>query len=577
MHQLALAISALLLAAASAQVLVDFQVAEPPPVPTSAKQCEITLFEHTFGNSYYSPAIVNYIPPTDCGTPGSWAGVTLNFTVTSNGTQYDRLGVFTFQNVEIWRTSTPEPTQDGIIWNYQKDVTRYIPLFAKNGSLILELDNILTSSLTGEYATTLQAVFYEASLEYPTAEQSNVIIPISTLSNTLSDDASVPPSFSLNVTVPQNAVQIYAEVFASGNGEEEFWYSNAANEYMTELVNVTYGNGPFREVRLLVDGQLAGVAFPYPVVFTGGVTPTMWRPITSYGALDLPTYFLDLTPFVPLLTDSEPHNFTLDVASAEIDHAINPNWYVSALLQVVTDSSDKRTTGKITSYSAPLYATTSTTGSTAANGDVNITVKATHNVHIEAEVVSGSGKTTQVVWQQSLSYENIQNWLTNYTVQNVYQTSSGSVSSTHNGATVVQDKFSYPFTLIFDYLNTTFESWYSEVDHSYNRQLLPAPFILGSTVANHQTAAGYFFLTDSGNYGNGTNSNTFSYTDTDGNTYWRNVNAAYDNITLDESGGSLASRTYPSSFPHFSETRVLEVVGARLPGKKQVGPSGQSL
>jgi hypothetical protein len=38
---------------------------------------------------------------------------------------------------------------------------------------------------------------------------------------------------------------------------------------MTELVNVTYGNGPFREVRLLVDGQLAGVAFPYPVVFTG--------------------------------------------------------------------------------------------------------------------------------------------------------------------------------------------------------------------------------------------------------------------------------------------------------------------
>jgi hypothetical protein len=133
--------------------------------------------------------------------------------------------------------------------------------------------------------------------------------------------------------------------------------------------------------------------------------------------LDLPTYFLDLTPFVPLLTDSEPHNFTLDVASAETDHEINPNWYVSALLQVVTDSSDKRTTGKITSYSAPLYSTTSTTGSTATNGDVNITVKATHDVHIEAEVVSGSGKTTQVVWQQSLSYENTQNWLANYTVQ----------------------------------------------------------------------------------------------------------------------------------------------------------------
>lgn len=41
-----------------------------------------------------------YSPPTGCGAVGSWAAVTLNFTVTSNGTQYDRLGIFTFQNTE---------------------------------------------------------------------------------------------------------------------------------------------------------------------------------------------------------------------------------------------------------------------------------------------------------------------------------------------------------------------------------------------------------------------------------------------------------------------------------------------
>lgn len=41
-----------------------------------------------------------YSPPLDCGEPGSWAAITLNFTVTSNGTQYDRLAIFTFQNVE---------------------------------------------------------------------------------------------------------------------------------------------------------------------------------------------------------------------------------------------------------------------------------------------------------------------------------------------------------------------------------------------------------------------------------------------------------------------------------------------
>jgi hypothetical protein len=137
------------------------------------------------------------------------------------------------------------------------------------------------------------------------------------------------------LTFPQNIVQAYAELFASGNGNEEFWYFNAADQFFGDLPNgTTFPNGPFREVRLLVDNQLAGVAFPYPVFFTGAITPRTWRPITSYGALELPTYVVDLTPFVPTLADGKPHNISLDVASAEADHAINDNWFVSGLIQV---------------------------------------------------------------------------------------------------------------------------------------------------------------------------------------------------------------------------------------------------
>lgn len=56
--------------------------------------------------------------------------------------------------MEIWRTSTPEPTSgDGIIWTYLKDVTRYTPLFAEAGTFILELDNIVETGLDGEYAS----------------------------------------------------------------------------------------------------------------------------------------------------------------------------------------------------------------------------------------------------------------------------------------------------------------------------------------------------------------------------------------------------------------------------------------
>lgn len=153
------------------------------------------------------------------------------------------------------------------------------------------------------------------------------------------------------------------------------------------------------------------------MIFTGGIVPTAWRPVTSYGAIDLPTYFLDLTPFVPVLTDGQPHNISLDVVSAESDHAINQNWFVSGSLQVVTDPSGKATTGKITQYQADDFAVGKTTGSVGANGDVNVTVAATRKIHIESEITSGSGKTTHVVWDQSLKYSNTQNYLDNTTIQ----------------------------------------------------------------------------------------------------------------------------------------------------------------
>jgi hypothetical protein len=55
--------------------------------------------------------------------------------------------------VPVWRTSTAEPTKTGIIWTALKDVSRYIPLFSKPGTLILDLNNIIAPDvgLTGEY------------------------------------------------------------------------------------------------------------------------------------------------------------------------------------------------------------------------------------------------------------------------------------------------------------------------------------------------------------------------------------------------------------------------------------------
>ncbi|PPR06641.1 hypothetical protein CVT26_001183 [Gymnopilus dilepis] len=533
---------------ANAAVLVDFQVAQPPPVPKNAKQCTVQVLQRDFAFSFGDAEVVTLEPPTDCGPVGSWAAITLNFTVTSNGTQFDRLGIFTFQNVEIWRTSTPEPTLNGIIWTYVKDVTRYTPLFAKPGTFILQLDNLIETGLNGVYSTVLHATYYASSPAHPPAEKADLLVPISSLLNNTGNDVSVPPTFSLNVTLPRNSVKVFAEVYASGNGDEEFWYFNTANQFLPELPGFI-GQGPFREVRLLVDGQVAGTAYPYATIFTGGIAPTAWRPITSYGALDLPTYFLDITPFVPILADGHPHNISLDVTSAETDHTINQNWFLSAVLQVFVDKSSRPTTGKINKYTAQPFSVTSTSGSVGSNGDVNITVTATRSILIDSMIISGSGQVNHVVWSQQLQYKNVQNILNKTQIQNVLQTSTGTVISTHNGAPVVVDDFSYPLGINITAFDPSGDFFEAKFDHSYNRDLLPLPIVPRSQIAERQTADAFFLISPNGNSGNGTNSNAFSYVDQAGNTFFRTVDAVLNNITLDKQSGTLSPASSPHQFP----------------------------
>ncbi|KAF8507339.1 peptide N-acetyl-beta-D-glucosaminyl asparaginase amidase A-domain-containing protein [Hysterangium stoloniferum] len=552
-----------------AQPFVDFQVVQPLPLPSDVKQCTVQLLERNFANSFGNPEVIQYIPPTDCGTPGTWAGISLNWTATSNGTQFDRLSAISFHNVEIWRTSTPEPSQGlGIIWTYLKDVSRYMPLFAKPGTLILDLNNIVdpTLGLDGEYDVRLSATFFASDAKHPPTKSSDAIIPISNLSPDMANYVSVPPAFSasLNQTFPINTVEAYAELYASGNGNEEFWYFNVADQFFGDLPpDFAFPRGPFREVRLLVDGQVAGVAYPYAVFFTGAIVPPAWRPITSYGALDLPTYYIDLTPFVPILADGLPHNLALDVVSGESNHTINDNWFVSGNVQVITDPSGKQTTGKITKYDVTPFGTSSAHASSASNGDINITVDATRSLRIESDIVSGSGKETRVVWQQELLYSNTQFYLDNFNTQNVIQSSKGTSLSTHNGVPVVSDIFDFPVEIDFTAVSNGFVCFF---DHSYHRELLPSPLITGTTIQERQLASAFTHIVFDAWTGQGSNNNTFTYVDLRGNSFTRKVNASSNVILLDQQGGNLS----PIHNPHsVSLSPNKESWAARLLGGKK--------
>ncbi|KAH9030851.1 peptide N-acetyl-beta-D-glucosaminyl asparaginase amidase A-domain-containing protein [Lactarius deliciosus] len=516
--------------------LVNFQVAQPPPFVLDSKshQCTTKILQRTFGSSIGDPEIVKYKPPTNCGTPTTWAGVTLTLTATTKGTQYPRLAFSNFQNVEIWRSSTPIPNDagsDGIVWTYVKDVTRFTPLFSKPGKFILQLDNVLKPGvLDGEYAVTLEATIFSGSSRFPPAQRADLIVPLTTRANTTGGEASVPPGFSVEVTLPRNAVTAFAELQASASGDDTSWYWNIPNQFLSYFppdgLRLMTGNGPFREVRVLVDGQVAGVAFPYVLFNTGTGELATWSPIVSYGSVDIPTYHIDLTPFIPILTNGRPHNITLDVASAESNHQINQNWYLSGVLQVNLDSSTLPTTGNITLYQASDYALSTASGSNVS--DVSITVNASRSIHIEAEIIAGSGKRTKVVFTQNLEYGSVQHYLQQETYpQHVFQIASGETLSTHNGKTALQDTFTYP--LIIDYASgdETGTGVWAQFNYTYDRQLRPAPFIMGTTIVENQVVTG-------------TSNNRFYYTDTEGNTYTRQVNASNNVITFDKEGGTLA-------------------------------------
>jgi len=135
------------------------------------------------------------------------------------------------------------------------------------------------------------------------------------------------------VKLPNNAKAALVEVYASGTAQDEFWYTDVPNQFYEPISSQAsqiglYPRGPLREIQVLIDDRLAGVAQPFPVVFTGGISPYLWRPQVAFGAYDQPTYYVDISPFLGSLSDDAEHKFQLKVVSAEKNQTIL-SWFIS--------------------------------------------------------------------------------------------------------------------------------------------------------------------------------------------------------------------------------------------------------
>ncbi|XP_065861961.1 peptide-N4-(N-acetyl-beta-glucosaminyl)asparagine amidase A-like [Euphorbia lathyris] len=412
---------------------VYFEVTKPINVPKS-DHCIHTVLQHDFGYTYGKPPVLaNYTPPSHCPFQ-HFSKIVFEWNATSKGRQFDRIFGVWLGGVELLRSCTAEPRATGIFWSVQKDITRYYSLLVKNETqdLAVYLGNLVDTTYTGVYNVNLTFYFYPAkeksdysvdglsNLRALDVSKADLILPISRnlpLNDGLWFEIENSTQIQLKeFEIPQNVYRAVLEVYVSFHENDEFWYGNFPNDYIiaNNLTDVP-GNGPFREVVVSLDGDVVGAIWPFTVIYTGGVNPLLWRPITGIGSFNLPSYDIEITPFLGNILDGKIHKLGFTVTNA-----LNV-WYIDANLHLWLDHKSIKTQGKVLSHkSKPLFL------SLVSNfKDLNGTflTNARRSISSTGWVMSSLGKMT-THFKQQFSYKNSMELGENGNLQIVDQTIS---------------------------------------------------------------------------------------------------------------------------------------------------------
>lgn len=381
----------------------------------------------------------------------------MNLTVTSKGRQFDRLGLMYLGDIEVFRTSTAEPTANGIAWTYIKEMDQYSVLWKTEQKIIFDLGNLVNEIYTGTFNTTLTATFFTV----PESQAlSDLILPISAKQSSagMGSAFSLPAQIaSLAHQLPQNINRAVVSISACGQIAEEFWYSNVLSSDVDTFAASTgllYGYSPFREVQLLIDGHLAGVSWPFPVIFTGGISPGLWRPVVGIDAFDLREHEIDITPWLPLLCDGQSHTFEIKVVGldddgsghASLSQTVGMYWVVTGNVFLFLDKAGSITTGSSPAINAPppqiTISSTITTNSTGANETLTHDIAVERDLSISSTIITSSGS-HNVHWTQHLSYSSSNALLGQGLIQETHQNTVGSDSS----ASGYKNTYNYPLNV----------------------------------------------------------------------------------------------------------------------------------
>ncbi|CAN1270906.1 Peptide-N4-(N-acetyl-beta-glucosaminyl)asparagineamidase A [Linum perenne] len=332
-----------------------FQVTKPIDLPNTLP-CKQLLFQHQFGNTGGTPSvIVDYTGPHSHCTSNDFSKIVLEWSGTCTGAQAGTVFGVWLSGVELLRSSPAQPDNTSLSWKAQKDITRYSSLLLKKDTqkLAVFFRNKLDSYLVGVYHVTISISFYPA------------------------DGKS-------------------GKIGLKSGMENTYWYFNHLPEFHnSNQVEDVYTNGPFRDIVIELDSVAVGAIWPYPVTYEAG--SNMWNPIVSIRSFDLPTYDVELTPFLGNLLDGGNHNLSFGIGNA-IDV-----WYVDANLHLWLDHKSQKTEAKlVANESQPLHLS-SKFSMQGLNGETSI--QAQRMISSEGWVKSSYGNITIQV-THNLSYTN---------------------------------------------------------------------------------------------------------------------------------------------------------------------------
>ena len=322
-------------------------------------------------------------------------------------------------------------------------MTHYMSFWKSPQKIIFDLGNLISACLlctiaiskqltatstddkyTGIFNTTMTAIFYNSDVVTEQAPPSDLVIPISArqgANNSVSQFTLPAQNATNTISFPRNVRRAVFSVSANGQSIEEFWWSNVLQKdawTFNDTAGEYPGYSPFREVQVLIDGQLAGVQWPFPVIFTGGVVPSLHRPIVGINAFDLREHEIDITPFLPLLCDGAQHTFTIRVAgindspSVVLTETVNESWYVTGKIFVWLDEDPSSiTTGDPPTILAPqpIIAINSaiTTTTNGTNETLSYTISVRRTLRISTPRLKTQHSTSPATWSQSLTYTNV--------------------------------------------------------------------------------------------------------------------------------------------------------------------------